>query len=182
MPRRGHESLGEWSVSQSLSKIREVKSGRTGRINGEMPELPKTLPLPFTSSTGIEITTRRLGGAAAMPKLTRKQTGTKNKKSFTGRLAKKYKRTLNPWGGPNIPMRFRRNSKPSGSSTREPRPDPALAPQTRGYPVNQPSQWPVEPDHANYTVPPPLSGYTSDVADAHNAAVEHAYERAGYND
>lgn len=114
-----------------------------------------------------------------MPKLTRKQTGSKNKKDIT-RKGKKMKRTLNPWGGPNKPAKFNGSGTVQGSSTRKSNPSPQLSPQTKGYPGNQPSQWPIEPDYVNHTLPPPLSGMDQDYADTHNAAVNHAFTRAGY--
>lgn len=108
-------------------------------------------------------------------KLTKKQLGTRNKKITGGKS--KTRRLLPPWG------RAVRGGKSSsgtvGGSTRKPQsPDPSL----RGmqYPANQPHQWPVEPDFEDHTLAPPSSGYTSDVAAKHNAAVENAYTRAGY--
>lgn len=117
-----------------------------------------------------------------MPKLTRKQTGSKSTKNITGRLASKVgKRIRNPWGGPNIPQRSSRGKTVSGgSSTRQSRPDASLSPQTKGYPKNQPSQWPVEPDYVNHTLSPSTSGLNNTTAASHNAAVENAYKRAGY--
>lgn len=112
-----------------------------------------------------------------MPKLTKKQTGSKNRKNITGRLAGKIgKKILNPWGGPNVPKRYGPKGRPAGSSTRMPRPDPQLT--GMDYPANDPGTWPIEPDFDNHTLPPrpvPNSYIT-----AHNAAVEKAYNRAGY--
>lgn len=106
------------------------------------------------------------------------QIGGKNKRSIT-RKAKRYAGTLNPWGGPNIPKKTRSKGKSTGGSTvRQSKPSPQL--KGMSYPANQPSQWPVEPDFVNHTLPPPLSGLTPDVAVSHNASVEHAYKRAGY--
>lgn len=106
------------------------------------------------------------------------QLGTVNKKDIT-RKGGKARRILPPWGRA-IPFRNRSTSRVSGSSTRASRPDSSLAPQTKGYPRNKPSQWPVEPDFVNHTLAPPQSGYTSTVAAANNTAVENAYKRAGY--
>lgn len=115
-----------------------------------------------------------------MAKLNKKQLGGVNRKDIT-RKGKKATKTKNPWGGPNIPQRSSPGANTvQGSSRRSPTSDPSLAPQTKGYPANQPSQWPIEPDYVTHTKPPPLSGLTSAVAAKHNAAVEHAYTRAGY--
>lgn len=113
-----------------------------------------------------------------MPRLNRKQTGTVNKKDYTGK-ARKISKLIMPWGRP-IPKSQRSTGRVSGSSTRQSHSDPSLAPQTRGYPRNKPSQWPVEPDFVNHTLAPPLSGVNQSVSDVHNASVENAYKRAGY--
>lgn len=110
-----------------------------------------------------------------------KRTGTKNSRNITGKLARKVgKRIRTPWGSPNIPLRYKTSPRPSGSSRRQSRSAPELAPQTKGYPVNQPSQWPVEPDYVNHTLAPSHSGLNSTTAASHNSAVENAYKRAGY--
>lgn len=116
-----------------------------------------------------------------MPKRN-KQTGTPSRKSITGKLSRKVgKRIMHPWGGPNIPQRSSRGRTVSGgSSSRQSRPDASLSPQTKGYPKNQPSQWPVEPDYVNHTLSPSTSGLNNTTAASHNAAVENAYKRAGY--
>lgn len=113
-----------------------------------------------------------------MARLRKSQLGGINKKNFTGKRAKKSRVTLNPWGGPNLPWRKSKTSKPSGSSRKPATPDP----QERGmqYEANKPYQWPVEPDLDNHTLPPSLSGLNSTTIASNNAAVEHAYTRAGY--
>lgn len=113
-----------------------------------------------------------------MARLRKTQLGSKNTKSIT-RKGSKTSRKLNPWGGPNVPKKGRRKGKTTGGSTVR---QSKSSPQLKGvsYPANQPSQWVYEPDHINHTLPPPLSGYTAEVAASHNAAVEQAYKRAGY--
>lgn len=107
-----------------------------------------------------------------------RQTGTPNPKNYS-RGSGKITKTRMPWGTPGVAARAKGMlGKVSGSSRRQSRP----APEERGmqYPKNQPSQWPVMPDYVNHTLAPPSSGYTSNVAAKNNAAVEHAYTRAGY--
>jgi hypothetical protein len=110
-----------------------------------------------------------------------KQTGTPSSKDIT-RKGSKATKIKNPWGGPNIPKRnpSKRANAVSGSSRRQAKSAPELAPQTKGYPANQPSQWPVVPDYAGHTRTPSLSGVNTTTAASHNAAVEHAYTRAKY--
>ena len=116
-----------------------------------------------------------------MPKLTRKQTGSKSTKNITGRLSRKVgRRLLNPWGGPNIPQRGRGRSGVSGSSSKQSSPAPELSPQTRGYPRNKPGEWPVEIDFENHTRQPSVSGLNNNTSASHNSAVENAYKRAVY--
>lgn len=111
-------------------------------------------------------------------RISRKQTGTPNTKGVAKRG--KARKIIPPWGSP-VPKRTRKTaSSVSGSAVKQAHSDASLAPQTKGYPHNQPWAWPVEPDLVNHTLPPPLSGYTDEVAAANNAAVNHAYERAGY--
>jgi hypothetical protein len=107
-----------------------------------------------------------------------KQTGTPNPKNYS-KGSGKINRTRSPWGTPGVAARVKGAwGKVYGSSRRQSRP----APEERGmqYPVNQPSQWPVEIDRVNHTLAPPLSGYVTNVANKNNAAVEHAYTRAKY--
>jgi hypothetical protein len=104
-------------------------------------------------------------------------TGTPNKKSI-GASAKKWANTLNPWGGPNIPKVPVVRLAPSGSSMRQPIPDPSL--KSMDYPPNDPLLWPVIPDRVGYTRPPSHSGINTNVINKNNAAVEQAYTRAHY--
>lgn len=114
-----------------------------------------------------------------MTKLTRKQTGSPGKTDYS-RKGKRASRIINPWGRP-IPARISSAwGRVSGSSRRQSTPSPELAPQTKGYPRNKPSEWPVVTDVVGHTKAPPTSGYTSAVAAANNAAVEHAFTRAKY--
>lgn len=114
-----------------------------------------------------------------MPKFSKRQTGTRNTKGVA-RKSKRLGGAKMPWGFA-VPLRKTRGvNSVSGSAVKKSRPDPSLAPQTQGYPRNKPYAWPVEPDLVGHTLPPPLSGYTSAVAAANNAAVNHAYQRAGY--
>ncbi len=113
-----------------------------------------------------------------MAKLSKKQTGSVNKKDIT-RKGKKARKIKNPWGGPPVPLRSRNGQGTvQGSSTRKPTSDPSL--KGMDYPPNKPYEWPVEPDFDNHTLPPPASGLTDDVIDNFNATVEQAYTRAGY--
>lgn len=113
-----------------------------------------------------------------MARLRKSQLGGKNKKDIT-RKAKRSSRLLNPWGGPNVPKKARSKGRTTaGSSARKPAPSPQL--KGVNYPANKPGQWVYEPDFESHKLPPPLSGYTPEVAASHNAAVERAYQRAGY--
>jgi len=105
------------------------------------------------------------------------RTGTPNtkgvaKKSSAGKI-------FNPWGK-ILPARFRSGGVTSGG--RKSRPSPDLAPQTKGYPKNQPGKWPVEPDYVNHTTAPDPYGLNDTIRTNLNDAVEHAYTRAGYQD
>lgn len=108
-----------------------------------------------------------------------KQTGTPNPKNYT-KGSSRLSKTMNPWGKPVARKAKGLLGRVSGSSVRKSRSAPELAPQTRGYPKNQPSQWPVMPDYVNHTRTPSLSGVNNTTAASHNAAVERAYTRAGY--
>jgi hypothetical protein len=107
-----------------------------------------------------------------------KLTGSPNKKSI-GASARKFARTLNPWGF-NVPKRGvpKGVSSPGGSSMRKPIPDPQL--KGMDYPANDPLLWPVEIDKVNHTRQPSSSGINAAVIAKNNAAVEQAYHRAGY--
>lgn len=125
---------------------------------------------PFTLGTETANTPRGRGTPVSF---TKKQTGTPSK--FGQRKSRKL---INPWGK-NVPMKFKRKSVVGrGQSTRKSTPDSQLF--GMQYPKNKPSQWPVEIDFVNHTTQPSLSGYTSDVADTNNTAVNHAFKRAGY--
>jgi hypothetical protein len=106
-----------------------------------------------------------------------KQTGTPNKKSI-GASARKFARTLNPWGF-NVPKgRVPKGvSSAGGSSMRKPVP----APQLKGmeYDGSDPLAWPVVPNVANGRQPS-VSGINANVIAKNNAAVEQAYTRAKY--
>jgi hypothetical protein len=106
-----------------------------------------------------------------------KQTGTPNKKSI-GASARRFARTLNPWGF-NVPKRGvpKGVSSPGGSSMRKPVPDPQL--KGMDYPTNDPLYWPVVPNVANGRQPS-TSGINANVIAKNNAAVENAYTRAKY--
>lgn len=108
-----------------------------------------------------------------------KQTGTPNKKPI-GASGKKYGKTTNPWGGPNIPKGPvpKGTNSASGSSMNKPIPDPSLF--RMDYPPNDPLYWPVEIDTVNHIRQPSTSGITAAVIAKNNAAVEHAYTRDGY--
>jgi hypothetical protein len=114
-----------------------------------------------------------------MTKLSKSQTGTPSSGNFSGAKGRRKFTARMPWGKASS-ARIKSQGKPSGSSTRKSKSAPELAPQTKGYPANQPSQWPVIPDYAGHTRTPSLSGVNSTTAATHNAAVEHAYTRAGY--
>ena len=107
-----------------------------------------------------------------------KATGTPNRKSI-GASARRFARTLNPWGF-NVPKKSvpKGTNFAGGSSMRKPVPDPSL----RGmdYPVNDPLQWPVLIDTVNHVRQPSTSGINANVIAKNNAAVEEAYHRAGY--
>lgn len=114
-----------------------------------------------------------------MPRFAKSQLGSKNKKNYS-RGSGKINQTMNPWGKA---VGFKARTawgRVSGSSTRQPKSSPALAPQTAGYPRNDPLNWPVEPDLSGHTLPPSSSGLTAAVAARVNASVEQAYHRAGY--
>jgi hypothetical protein len=88
--------------------------------------------------------------------------------------------TVKPWGK-LLGVTFRSGGGSSGGSSRRPsKPDASLAPQTKGYPKNKPSQWPVEPDVTTGALPPSTSGLNSTSAANHNIEVERAFTRAGY--
>jgi hypothetical protein len=108
-------------------------------------------------------------------KNTKKQTGTPSSGNYTGKKAKKATKTKNPWGGPNIPLKFKSNGGVSGSSRRLAKPAPELS--GMNYPANSPVDWPVEPDFVGHTVPPSTPAA---VITANNTAVERAYTRAKY--
>lgn len=113
-----------------------------------------------------------------MPKRN-KQTGTPSSGNYSGKRGRSIGKVKAPWAtylGFKGPLK----KGVSGSATRQSHPAKSEAPQTQGYPRNQPDQWPVEPDFDNYTLPPPLSGLTDDAIDINNATVENAYTRAGY--
>lgn len=123
-----------------------------------------------------------------MAKFSKSQTGSKNKKPI-GAALKRAGNILPPWGK-NVPQKSvgRTNgigqskrtkvNVVAGSATRAPHLDSSLL--GMRYPKNDPLQWPVEPDLTGYTLPPPVSGYTSEVATANNTAVNNAFKRAGY--
>lgn len=112
-------------------------------------------------------------------RVTKKQLGSKGRTDY-GRMGNGGSVIKNPWGGPNLPWRIKRSSKVEGTDRNPQFPDASESPQTVGYPANQPSQWPVEPDLVGHTLPPPLSGNTAATRSRHNASVEHAFTRAGY--
>jgi hypothetical protein len=83
-----------------------------------------------------------------------------------------------PWGSP-IPKRGgSRGSRPRGSSTAKPTPDPSLW--SMRYKPNDPLAWPLEnpQERSDLNV---VSGHTQAKVDFNNAAVNHAFERAGYD-
>jgi len=106
------------------------------------------------------------------------RTGTPNTHSI-GASAKKFARTLNPWGF-NVPKGQvpKGVSSAGGSSMRKPIPDPQL--RSMDYPINDPLQWPVEIDTVNHIRQPSTSGINAAVIAKNNSAVEEAYHRAGY--
>jgi hypothetical protein len=82
-----------------------------------------------------------------------------------------------PWGEP-IPKSTRaRGSKPRGSSTRKPRPDPSLW--SIAYKPNDPLAWPLENPAARADLPL-ISGMSQAKANFNNAAVNKAFQRGGY--
>jgi hypothetical protein len=107
------------------------------------------------------------------------QTGTPNTKPI-GASGQKFGKTLNPWGGPNIPKGQvpKGTNSASGSSTSKPTPDPQLF--GMDYDGRDPLQWPVVLDLVNHVRQPSISGITPNVINKVNAAVEHAYTRDGY--
>jgi len=107
-----------------------------------------------------------------------KGTGTPNKKPI-GAGNKPVKASLNPWGGPNIPKIPLAQAAPSGSSMKQPIPDPSL--KGMDYPPNDPLLWPVVPNwDGSYTRQPSESGITAAVSNKNNCAVEQAHTRAKY--
>jgi len=108
------------------------------------------------------------------------QTGTPNTKPI-GASGQKFGKTLNPWGGPNIPKGQvpKGTNSASGSSTSKPVPDPQLF--DTGVRSSDPLEWPVVLNwDGSYTRQPSTSGITANVINKVNAAVEHAYTRDGY--
>lgn len=107
------------------------------------------------------------------------QTGSPNTKSI-GASARKFARTLNPWGF-NVPKGSvpKGVSSAGGSNMRKPIPDPQL--KGMDYPANDPLLWPVVPNwDGTYTRQPSSSGISPEVIAKNNSAVEEAYHRAGY--
>lgn len=114
-----------------------------------------------------------------MPKMRKSQLGTPSSGNYSGKRGRSIGNVKAPWAtylGFKGPLK-----KPIGASvTKQARPSKSESPQTQGYPRNQPDQWPVEPDFAGHTLPPPLSGLTDAAIAINNATVEQAYTRAGY--
>jgi hypothetical protein len=109
-----------------------------------------------------------------------KQTGSPNTKPL-GASGKKPSKTLNPWGGPNIPkgsVPKGTNSAGPASSMAKPTPDPQIY--GMDYKPNDPLYWPVELSALNYIRQPSTSGVNANVIAKNNAAVEHAYTRDHY--
>jgi len=111
---------------------------------------------------------------------TRKQTGAKSRAGVAKPAP--VRRTLNPWGN-MVPKATGRRANAVGqtvgksrhraSSVRKPTPAPDLW--DMKYSPNDPLQWPIEGGKRGSA-----SGMTQAKVDVHNAAVEKAYNRAGY--
>jgi hypothetical protein len=116
-----------------------------------------------------------------------KQTGTPSKTTYGGKQRRKT--TVDPWG-PIIPNRLigkvngigqsirGRLNLTRGSATRKPVPDASL--KGMKYPANNPTQWPIQNPPGTYTKQQDPYGITPTVITNVNAAINHAYKRAGY--
>lgn len=104
------------------------------------------------------------------------QLGSVNKRKLGAKL-RSTGRKLNPWGGPNIPVR-QKFKHAGGSRTKQARPD--LDRLTRmNYPANQPWAWPVDIDPADPQLHPDNRAPSASM-DRINQSVENAYTRAKY--
>lgn len=111
-----------------------------------------------------------------MGKLKKSRTGTPSKRAIGAKLRTKG-RKLNPWGGPNIPFRFKQ-VRFGGSRTKQAKPD--LARLTKvNYLSSDVADWPVDTDLVTHQLNPKNRAPQASV-DRMNASVEQAYHRAGY--
>lgn len=112
---------------------------------------------------------------------TAKQTGASSR--FGGAAGANVRRVLNPWGN-MVPAAKGRRANAVGATIAKSRasrrsavamPKADASRWSMDYPKNDPLQWPIQAGKRGSP-----SGMTQHKADVNNAAVNHAYQRAGY--